>query len=129
MIRQHLAAWCLLVPIAVTNGWLREKSYGRWLGELTAHQLSTLSLMLMSGLLACLVARHWPLTKRRSTWLVGAAWLLLTLAFEFGFGRLVMDHSWERLWHDYDLAAGRLWTLFLVWLFVLPNLCHRLRYH
>ena len=34
-------------------------------------------------------------------------WLGLTLAFEFGFGRLVAKQSWEQLLADYNVAAGR----------------------
>lgn len=47
---------------------------------------------------------------------VGTAWLLAAVAFEFGFGHYVDGLSWSRLLSDYDLTRGRL--LLLVWVTV-----------
>ena len=33
----------LVVALAIFNGWVREKTYGRVMRELSAHQLSTLT--------------------------------------------------------------------------------------
>jgi hypothetical protein len=52
-------------------------------------------------------------------------WLGLTLAFEFGFGRLVAKQSWEQLLADYNVAAGRTWPLVLAWLATGPELTRR----
>jgi len=60
----------------------------------------------------------------RRTWLlawlggplIGIAWLALTVAFEFGFGRSVAHASWQDLLADYDLRKGRLWPLVLAWI-------------
>ncbi|MDP2365724.1 MAG: hypothetical protein Q8M94_18395, partial [Ignavibacteria bacterium] len=51
---------------------------------------------------------------------VGIVWLFLTILFEFGFGHYVMGNSWQKLLHDYNLAEGRVWSLFLVWLVIAP---------
>jgi len=126
-VTRHLAAWLVLMLIAVANGLLREFSYGRQLPELAAHQLSTASGMLLTGLCAWLLARRWPLPDAAATWRVGATWLALTIGFEFGFGHFVAGHGWDRLWHDYDLSAGRLWLVFLAWVLVMPYIFHRRR--
>jgi hypothetical protein len=57
--------------------------------------------------------------------IVGAAWLVGAIAFEFGFGHYVDGLSWERLLSDYDVTRGRL--LLLLWLTVAiaPFLCAR----
>ncbi|MDX1489006.1 MAG: hypothetical protein R3268_12435, partial [Acidiferrobacterales bacterium] len=47
-------------------------------------------------------------------------WLVLTVAFEFGFGHYIAGHSWERLFADYNIMQGRVWSLFLVWMLILP---------
>lgn len=44
---------------------------------------------------------------------MGAIWLVLTLAFEFGFGRLVAKRSWQVLLEDYNILKGRIWILVL----------------
>src|SRR5918997_1781576 len=51
---------------------------------------------------------------------VGAFWLVLTVLFEFGFGRGVDGKSWSDLLADYNLAEGRLWPLVLAWLALGP---------
>jgi hypothetical protein len=124
-MRIHLAGWVGLLVVAFANGTLREFTYGRHIAELHAHQLSTLTGMLLSGAVALGLARRWPLASARQAWAVGAVWLLLTVLFEFGFGHYVAGHPWPRLLHDYDLAAGRLWALFLAWLALLPYLGFR----
>ena len=44
------------------------------------------------------------------------------MAFEFSFGHFVAGHSWSRLFQDYNLFAGRLWVLVLLWLTLAPYL-------
>jgi hypothetical protein len=106
---------------------LREASYGRGLPERTAHQLSTLTGIVFTGLCAWLLLQVWPLQTALQAWRVGLLWLLLTAGFEFLFGRYVAGHSWRRLLHDYNLAQGRVWLLFLLWITVMPYLFFRLR--
>ncbi len=57
----------------------------------------------------------------------GAVWMLLTIAFEVLYGHFVMGHPLSRLLHDYNLAAGRIWLLFLAWLVMAPYLFHGLQ--
>jgi hypothetical protein len=47
-----------MAAIAVANGMAREAWYGRNLGELRAHQVSTLSALVLSGLYMAWVIRH-----------------------------------------------------------------------
>jgi hypothetical protein len=58
--------------------------------------------------------------------LAGLLWLVLTLVFEFGFGRW-RGKSWEQLLADYDLAKGRLWVLIPVFTSLAPYIFYRLR--
>ena len=56
---------------------------------------------------------------------LGVLWLVMTVTFEFSFGHWVAGHSWSRLLADYDLAAGRVWILFLLWITLLPWIAWR----
>ena len=67
-----------------------------------------------------LLARRRPLASTREALEVGVAWLALTVAFEFGFGRCVAHTSWEQLLSDYDLRRGRLGLLVLACILVGP---------
>ena len=57
---------------------------------------------------------------------IGLLWLGLTVAFEFLFGHYVAGHPWPQL-HDYNLLAGRVWSLLLIWVAVAPYVFYRLR--
>jgi len=116
----YAAAWLPLVVLAIANGTLREAWYGRRLSELRAHQVSTLTALLLStGYMAVLFAWR-PTESLTQALAVGHLWLWLTLAFEFLFGHYVMGHPWRRLLSDYDLRSGRLWVLIPLWLAVGP---------
>ncbi|MEE4302892.1 MAG: hypothetical protein V2J19_01960 [Wenzhouxiangella sp.] len=121
---KYLLCWFLLAAVGVVNGVLRQYTYGRRLPELAAHQISTVTAILFTGLVVLTVSRFWPLASMGQAWLVGAIWLAATVAFEFGFGHYVVGHPWEKLLRDYNLKRGRLWLLVLVWILVMPPLFH-----
>jgi len=56
---------------------------------------------------------------------IGIIWLVLTIAFEFTFGSIVMGNSLSALVADYNLLAGRTWSLFLFTLLVAPLIVAR----
>ena len=58
---------------------------------------------------------------------IGAVWVALTVAFEFGFGRRVAKKRWSELLADYNLAKGRTWVLVLLWLAAGPDVIRRIR--
>ena len=122
----HILFWFVLMLIAIGNGALREMAYGQAVGELQAHQISTLTGILFSGLAVWAFSRLYPLPSEYQAWLVGISWLALTLAFEFIFGHFVMGHSWTTLLQDYNLFAGRLWLLFLLWILAMPYVFYKL---
>jgi hypothetical protein len=125
-LSKYLLAWFPMVPIAIANGAVREAWYGPHLTELRAHQVSTLGGLLLFGLYIWLVVRRWRPGTGAQAILVGVLWLAMTVAFEFLFGHFVAGHSWDRLLHDYDLLAGRLWVLIPAWITLAPYLFFRL---
>lgn len=122
------AVWALLAILMIAQGWVREQWLVPRMGELAAHQASSLS---ACGIL--LLTAFWTLRwlgclhAARRQLAVGALWLGLTVAFEFGFGHFVAGHSWARLLADYDLLAGRLWVLVLLTTFTAPRIAGWLR--
>ena len=126
MIARYLLFWLILAVVAVGNGILRQATYGRHLSDLVAHQISTVTGILLTGGVVWTLSRFWPIGSRKETCIIGACWLLMTIAFEFGFGHYVAGHSWSRLLADYNLLEGRVWSLFLVWVAVLPYVIWRL---
>ncbi len=123
--QKWLLAWIGGVAIGVGNGVAREATYGRRLGEETAHRLSALTAVAAFAAYFHLLQRLWPLRGRSEALKVGGAWLGLTVAFEFVFGRLVAKKSWRELTADYNLARGRLWPLVLAWIGLGPEIARR----
>lgn len=122
-----LAAWLGLAVLGVGNGIARVALYEDALGDRLAHQISTVTLMVLIAGYAWALQRAWPLTGSRLAWQVGASWALMTMAFEFGFGHYVTGNSWSTLLADYNVLDGRMWVLIPVTILVAPELARRTR--
>lgn len=127
-LRTHLLLWFPLMFIAIANGAARDLLYRPPLGELRAHQLSTATLLLLFALYFRFIFARWRLPSAGRALTVGLLWLLMTIAFEFGFGRLAAHKPWPELLREYDLAAGRVWVVIPLWVAAAPLLfCRRRR--
>jgi hypothetical protein len=80
----------------------------------------------MFGIYIWILFHFWGPESRVQAFAVGLIWLGLTLAFEFLFGHYVVGHPWSRLFHDYNLFAGRVWIILLVWIASAPYVWYRL---
>jgi len=120
MLIRYLLCWFLLAIVAIANGMIREATYGKCVSELSAHQISTGTGILFTGILVWVFSRFWPIESSEQAWLIGICWLFATIIFEFGFGYFVAGYSWKRLMSDYNIFNGRIWVLFLVWITVIP---------
>ena len=108
-----------MVFIAIANGVVREAWYGRHLSELRAHQLSTLTGVVLFGLYIGVALRFFRPVSAVQALTIGVLWLGLTVAFEFG--SLRRRACLGRLFQDYNLLAGRVWVIILVWVTVAPS--------
>jgi hypothetical protein len=122
---RYLLAWFAMLVIAIANGALRQATFAKWMSELRAHQLSTLIGSVLIGLFIWLVIRAWPPSSGRQALFIGFVWLLLTVAFEFFMGLVLMHRPLSQVLQDYNLPAGRVWVLFLAWLTVAPRVFFR----
>jgi hypothetical protein len=110
-----VAVWVALAVVMVVHGTLRERFLTPRLGEPRAHRWGSVTGSLVV-LVACFVSLPWlgAESSVRAQWTIGATWLLLTIAFEFGFGHWIAGHPWSRLLADYDVSRGRMWVLVLL---------------
>lgn len=116
-----------MVVIAIVNGTLRDAWYGKQLSELQAHQVSTASGVLLFGLYIWMLLRIWKPASSSQALAIGFMWLGLTVAFEFLFFHYVMGHPWNRLLHDYNVFAGRVWVVILMWITVASSVFYRMQ--
>ena len=127
MIIRYILAWFPMVVIAIVNGVIRERWYGRYVSELSAHQISTVTGTMLFGVYIWGISGVWMPESGGQALAVGGIWLVMTVCFEFLFGHYVAGHSWRHLLHDYHIGAGRIWALLLVWVAVAPYIFYRLQ--
>ncbi len=124
---RYLVAWFVMLAVAMVNGALREYTYGRYVSELSADQLSCVTGILLFAVVIHQYVKSWPPASAREAWYIGLFWMALTVAFEFLFFHYVGGEPWEVLLANYDMSEGRLWPLILLWVAVAPFLFYRLR--
>ena len=106
------ALWLLILVLAIANGALRESLLLGWLERSAAFTLSG-AILIACILAVALTSIGWlgKLSVAQYA-LVGAFWLLLTLAFEFSFG-LLRGESLAALLDAYRFKDGNIWPIVL----------------
>ncbi len=116
-----LGMWFVLVIAAILNATFREVFITPKLGEHAGHVISTFTFMCIILALTYLFLGYLDADlARNDLLLIGAFWLVLTVAFEFLFGHYVMGHPWGKLLADYNIFKGRVWVLVLITTFLAP---------
>lgn len=116
-----------MVILAILNGTLREKGYKNFMGELSAHQLSTFIGLILFAVYIWFLTGIFQIGSSAKALAIGGMWLVMTILFEFVFGHFVMHHPWRKLFNDYNIFKGRVWILVLIWTTVAPYLFYRVR--
>jgi hypothetical protein len=125
-IYKHILLWFAFPFIAILNGALRELTYKKIVGDLPGHQISTATGIFFFGIIFYFIFNKWKIESVKHAIFIGIIWLGLTILFEFGFGHYIMGNPWQKLLHDYNLAEGRVWSLFLVWITIAPYIFYKL---
>ncbi len=120
MITTYLIAWLGMVALAVANGAIRDFTYKTRVGDLRAHQISTLTLVILFAIYFCVMTYYFPIESESQAWMIGTMWLIMTILFEFGIGYFVSHLPLSKMLHDYNILAGRVWIFILVWTFIGP---------
>jgi hypothetical protein len=113
----------LFLPILIET--LRDLGYKKYAGALTAHQISTLTLVILFAFYICYIIYLFPPSSPTQAIFIGMIWVLLTLCFEFGFGRY-RGNSWSVLFDDYNLMKGRIWVLIPLWILIAPYVFYKI---
>ncbi len=97
MIKLYLLAWFPMIVIAIINATIRETTYQKFVTELRAHQISTLTGVILFAAYIWELTSLFPLTSSLQAITIGCLWLVLTVMFEFSFGHYVAKESWTTL--------------------------------
>jgi hypothetical protein len=95
-------------------------------GDLPARQIGVPLGSVLRFAVACLCVR-WIAARTKLQLLgVGLLWVVLTVLFEVGLGRLVLGLPWDRITEDYDPTRGGFLGLGLPFMAVSPLLAARI---
>lgn len=126
LIRAFLV-WLVIIAAETVHGILRGILLLPLVGDLPARQIG----VLLGSLLIFGVAYLFiPWIAARTTLQllgVGLLWVVLTVLFEIGLGRLVLGLPWERITEDYDVTRGGFMGVGLLFMAAAPLLAARLR--
>jgi len=125
MIR-YVLLWIPMLAIAIANGAFRQLVLAKLLPEPHAHQFSTLTGSILIGAFIWFVVRTWRPSSERHALLIGLVWFLLTVAFESYMGLVLQQRSLSQVLYEYNVFAGRVWALLLVWVALAPWVFFRL---
>jgi hypothetical protein len=119
--------WLLLIGAEVVHGIARTLWLAPVVGDVRARQIAVFSGSLLILFIASVTIRWMRVPTKRLLVAIGVLWVVLTVGFEIGFGRLVLDASWSRLASDYDLTEGGLLPIGLLVMAISPWLAARTR--
>jgi len=127
MIGRALLVWLLMMAIETVHGVLRNRFLVPLIGDVGSRQIGVLiGSALILGVAILTIGWIHP-TSERSLLVIGALWLVLTLAFEFGLGR-ALGRPWATMLVDYDLSRGGLLSIGMVVLALTPWIAAHIRH-
>jgi hypothetical protein len=125
MILKYFLAWFGMMILAIINGGFRDFAYKSHIGDLPAHQISTVILIVLFAGYFLFLTTIWPIKSASQAWVIGGIWFLMTEAFELGAGRFIVGDSWSKLFHAYNIYAGQVWIFIPLWVLVGPYVFFR----
>jgi hypothetical protein len=124
MVWKYFLAWFGMMILAIVNGGIRDYAYKLYVGTLAAHQISTLTLIIIMTGYFWFLTKTWPIQSANQSWMIGTMWFMMTEVFEFGMG-LIGGKPWSTLFYAYNVFAGQVWIFIPLWVLVGPYIFYR----
>src|SRR3569832_1047329 len=109
MLFKYFLAWFGMMLMAVLNGGARDLLYKPQFGDLAAHQISTIVLLVLFAAYFGWLTALWRIESAKQAWKIRTMWMLMTLALDVELCRGVLSYPWSRVMQDYNLFAGNIW--------------------
>ena len=114
LLLKSLGIWFLLAVLAIIIGTIRTFLILPYVGEQAAHIIGTIIFLAIQFIVIFFFIKRITVDATQDLLMIGIFWIILTIIFEFIFGHYVMNHPWEKLFADYNILNGRLWSLVLL---------------
>jgi hypothetical protein len=125
MLWKAALTWAIMAGLMIMNGAMRELLVAPRTGAYAGHVISVVTGAAIIIGLTYLFIRRLPALNRDDAWKISGLWLLLTVAFELVFFRVVESVPWTTLLADYNILRGRLWLVILLTVVLAPVLWQR----
>ena len=126
MIIKALVLWMFIAMAEVLHGVLRVSLLNRRVGDHRARQIGVFTGSAIILIITWLTVPWLGASTNGQLFGIGFLWLVLMLAFEIVFGRLVFRASWQRLASDFDFRKGGVLSIGMLILFAAPFLATKL---
>lgn len=126
MLKNILLFWLPLPFIATANGILREFVTKKYIGELAANQVSVGTGIILFFIYSLIIKNKIVLSSLNDALLCGAAWIVMTVIFEFGLG-FAAGKPIDVILAEYNILKGRLWPLVLLFTGLMPLIMYKLK--
>jgi hypothetical protein len=104
--------------LAILNGFIRDFTYLRVVGEWDAHQISSITLILILLVYGLFIRQSLAITSVQQAVTCGLVWALLTFTFESILELWVLHESLQQMLSHY--RHGEWWPLVLIFVGTLP---------
>ena len=126
MYFRALLVWLIIISAETVHGIARTVFLAPLTGDFRARQIAVFLAIIIIFSITFLFIRWIAAKDRRELLIVGAIWVLLTLAFEFGLGFLLGLPA-ERILEDYNILKGGLMPIGIIAMLFSPLLAARIR--
>jgi len=114
-------SWIPLTVLAIFNGTIWQSALAPFMNDHFAGALLCITLILIVTAYTGILWFIYPGWKKNGVWTTGVIWVTLTIALEFAV-IITNSQPWDMLFYRYNLFAGRLWLLVVVWIAVAPKM-------
>ena len=127
MLLRAFLVWVLIAVAEVVQGILRVRLLNCRHGDHRARQIGVFTGSAIIFVIVWFMVPWIGPSSIAQSLVIGFMWVVLMLAFEVGFGRLVFRAPWRLIAADFDFRKGGLLSIGMVALFIAALLAAKLR--
>lgn len=106
--------------LGVINGVFRGLVLMHFMSEFRAKQLSSVLLVILLFVYTHLIYDRLNLRTTKDALFTGLLWMVLTVAFEFVLGYVLLNQPLDVMLQEYNVLDGKFWALVIILIFFLP---------
>ena len=127
LLKRAVCVWIILIAIEFIHGVLRAMFLVPVVGDFRSRQIGVFTGSVLILAVTYMLVTWLRTTETKALIGVGALWVMLTVAFELGFGHYAFGRSWMDLASDYDIRRGGFLLIGMAVMMLAPLIAARMR--